>query len=96
MKKLLQREHASSLIDSNNTYTEDLLSQALTTLIEKSSQLLSKKYAEVFILYAKGWSIARIAEILDLPQGTVKSRISRAKQGLQKNENWKLVRSVLT
>ncbi len=46
---------------------------------------LNEEYKEVTILYYyDGFSVKEISKILNLPQGTVKSRLSRARKKLEK------------
>lgn len=57
-------------------------------LIEKVSQTLDQlgeEHRSAFLLrYREGFSIKEVAEILDLPEGTVKSRLFNAKKILAK------------
>lgn len=51
-------------------------------------QKLPSKYKEVILLfYYKDLSYAEISEILDIPEGTVRSRLSRAREKLKKMIN---------
>ena len=46
---------------------------------------LTEEYKEVTILYYyDGFSVKEISKILNLPQGTIKSRLSRARKKLEK------------
>ena len=51
--------------------------------IEKAMQLVSKDFTEPFKMYHNGFHYNEIAESLDLPLGTVKSRIFFARKELQ-------------
>lgn len=51
--------------------------------ISKAMQEVSTDYTEPFMMYFNGFSYQEIAEALDLPLGTVKSRIFFARKELQ-------------
>jgi len=66
---------AMSILKNSND-AEDAVSEAVLTL--------NAKYAKVVILYYyEGFSTREIARILHIPEGTVKSRLSRARSKLQ-------------
>lgn len=44
----------------------------------------------ILLYYVEGYSTQEIAQILRLPQGTVKSRMSRGRRELQKIMNWEV------
>lgn len=44
----------------------------------------------ILLHYAEGYSTKEIAQILRLPQGTVKSRMLRGRRELQKNLYWEV------
>lgn len=55
--------------------------------IYSALETLSMKHREVFVLhYLHGFSYEEISELLDTPKGTVMSRLSRARDALQKLE----------
>ena len=63
---------------------EELLRQERRKAVEAALQDLSDKLREVAVLrYGSGHSLEEIAEILELPLGTVKSRLSSAVAGLR-------------
>ena len=46
--------------------------------------LLPDEYKEVILLhYYQGWGIAEIAEMMELPEGTISSRLSRGRKKLE-------------
>ncbi len=54
-------------------------------LVKKALSELKPEYREMITLYdLNGLSYEEIAEVLDIPIGTVKSRLSRARDGLKK------------
>ncbi len=56
----------------------------LDDLIRKSLRYLSPEYRAVVVLrLVEGYSVADAAEILDLPQGTIASRLARAQKKLK-------------
>ena len=48
-------------------------------------EALDEKYRLIFILYyAEGFRVSEIAQVLDLKEGTVKTRLSRGREALAK------------
>ena len=47
-------------------------------------QLKQKERIVVILYYYKGFSVKEIAGILQIPEGTVKSRLSKARENLRK------------
>lgn len=53
---------------------------------------LPLKHREVFLLHVvQGWPLAEIADLLEVPEGTVKSRLHRARKKI--DERWKELES---
>ena len=53
--------------------------------VQSAFDSLSKELRAVFILYFHGYKISEIATVLDIPEGTVKSRAHRARKKLQQD-----------
>ena len=52
-----------------------------TVEFEELMQALDEKYRVVLVLYyAQGYKIAEIADLLDIPEGTVKTRLARGRE----------------
>jgi RNA polymerase sigma-70 factor (ECF subfamily) len=57
----------------------------LREALDKAIDRLPVQFREVVILRdVEGWSYAEIAEVVGIPVGTVMSRLSRARQRLQR------------
>ena len=55
------------------------------SFVNEALNKLNEEYKEVTILYYyDGFSVKEISKILNLPQGTIKSRLSRARKKLEK------------
>lgn len=77
----MQREVADSTYDPEILYENTELGQYLQALINS----MNDEYKIVIVLREQlGYSYEEIAQQLELPLGTVKSRINRARQYLQK------------
>lgn len=77
----MQREVADSTYDPELLYENTELGQYLQALINS----MNDEYKIVIVLREQmGYSYEEIAQQLELPLGTVKSRINRARQYLQK------------
>ena len=67
-------------LESLNLIHMDKSSNNLKEIVEK----LNKEYSSVIVLYYyEDMSIKQISDILNIPEGTVKSRLSRAKSKLR-------------
>ena len=54
------------------------------SFVNEALSKLKEEYKEVTILYYyDGFSVKEISKILNLPQGTIKSRLSRARKKLE-------------
>jgi RNA polymerase sigma-70 factor (ECF subfamily) len=75
-----------SHIASNTPLPEDdVESLELQESIQKEISKLPEKYRSVIVLkYIEELSLNEISEILDLPLGTVKTRIHRGREALRK------------
>ena len=82
-------EPSDSYVFVNNDHVEDnkansnMMMQELNGLINE----LSETYRKPFVLYFEGWKYEEIAQMMDLPIGTVKSRIHSARTNLKKSIN---------
>jgi len=75
-------EFVWGITDSNHDADQQVLYRELVTMIVE----LPPAYRTVFNLYAiDGYSHAEISEMLNIPVGTSKSNLSRARMMLQKN-----------
>lgn len=64
---------------------EEVESMELQSSIQKEISKLPDKYRSVIVLkYIEELSLKEISEILDLPLGTVKTRIHRGREALRK------------
>ena len=69
---------------ANDSETE-MLRGNLREALDKAIDRLPVQFREVVILRdVQGWSYAEIAEVVGIPVGTVMSRLSRARQRLQR------------
>ncbi|WP_227395918.1 RNA polymerase sigma factor SigW [Jeotgalibacillus aurantiacus] len=75
-----------SQVESDEPLPEDEVeSMELQESIQKEISLLPDKYRSVIVLkYIEELSLKEISEILDLPLGTVKTRIHRGREALRK------------
>lgn len=77
------------LVDENNPMIKYVNDESTKELI-KNILDLKEKYRTVLILkYFNNYKIKEIAEILDCPEGTVKSRLNTAKEALKEQINKK-------
>jgi RNA polymerase sigma-70 factor (ECF subfamily) len=76
-----------SQVTSNTPLPEtEVESQELQETVHKEIQKLPEKYRSAIILkYIEDLSLNEISEILDLPLGTVKTRIHRGREALRQN-----------
>ncbi len=79
--------------DTSMSPDKDILSDEKSRLIEAAIQELPENYKTAIILrHAEEKSYEEIAQILDIPLGTVKARIFRAREMLKKKLKGKLLR----
>ncbi len=72
--------------DTERTADKELLASEKTSLIKNAIDDLPEKYKTAIILrHTEEKSYEEIAEILDLPLGTIKARIFRAREMLKKS-----------
>lgn len=94
LEEELENEDGSmqrQIADAGETPEESLLREERKSQLLQALSLLSAEHKAVVILRdIRGFSYEEIAEIMDLPIGTIKSRISRARNQL-KNEILKIM-----
>jgi len=79
--------------DTSMSPDKDILSDEKSRLIEAAIQELPENYKTAIILrHAEEKSYEEIAQILDIPLGTVKARIFRAREMLKKKLKGRLLR----
>ena len=90
LEKMGIRDFSIVVPDAEETLVEGLSPQETVErteqqeAVQKALAALSEEYREVLLLrYMEELDYAEIAEVLQLPSGTVKSRISRAKAALK-------------
>ncbi len=66
----------------SETYNRGVQQMGFNSLKSRIGQV-KEKYRKPFFLYFKGYSYHEIAEQMEIPEGTVKSRIYTAKQKMQ-------------
>lgn len=77
-------EFREDAITSDNDF-EEVESRDTNECIKAAVMALPEKYREVVMcVYFQGMGVAEAAGALDLPEGTVKSRLARAKEKLRK------------
>ncbi len=78
-------EMIEKVSDSHSDILEDYVEKELIIEMHKSVNKLSEKHRMVFVLfYAQEQSIEEISHILHIPKGTVKSRLSKARDIIRK------------
>lgn len=80
----VDEEHAAGLIDHAESPQEYVERMELSARLERGIQMLPAEQRLVLALCdIHGYAYEEIAEMTDLPMGTVKSRISRARSRLR-------------
>ena len=80
-----QVELEETLSEEKNDILDDIMEKEILLEMKKSLCKLSEKYRMVFILfYAEEQSIEEIGKLLRIPKGTVKSRLSKAREIMRK------------
>jgi RNA polymerase sigma-70 factor, ECF subfamily len=73
-------------IDTHESFEETIICDDLCTKVYEIVEKLSPKLREVIMLHYKNdFSLKEISEILDVPKGTVKSRLNSALNELRKS-----------
>jgi RNA polymerase sigma-70 factor (ECF subfamily) len=81
---LFEKLHQPFLLWWSNP-EQELINKLLREDIERALDSLPEAYREVVILVeVSGYSYAEVAEMLDIPIGTVRSRLARARSMLQR------------
>lgn len=76
---------AADLPSGEMSVEEQMISREEKELVRKAVKNLPEKYRfPILLFYMEELKIAEIAEILEIPQGTVKSRLYKAKKALEK------------
>ncbi len=65
--------------------TPDFVKEEYLELYESMKKLMEKDRICVQLFYMEGYSVKEIATILHIPEGTVKSRLNRARKQLKSN-----------
>lgn len=71
------------LMNSHTVVTNESDKKFLAESISRAMQQVNKDFTEPFMMYYQGFHYQEISEKLDLPLGTVKSRIFAARKELQ-------------
>jgi RNA polymerase sigma-70 factor, ECF subfamily len=75
-------DHLSAAIGVRTSLEDEVVSRLTFT---EALQQLSEKHREVLtLIFQQGFTLEEVAHILDIPTGTVKSRVSYARQALLK------------
>lgn len=84
LEELLDNEQETWEIPDDSENPEKLsLSAELQTVVKRAISNLREKHRTVIILhYVEGLEVTEIAEIMEIPSGTVKSRLARAREKL--------------
>ncbi len=89
-----QRPEASAFAAESHATTVDLLNNALMTLGESQREI-------VLLFHQQDWSISEISEYMQMPEGTIKSHLHRARRKMKSSilesssRNRELVEEVL-
>jgi RNA polymerase sigma-70 factor (ECF subfamily) len=85
--KLLHKERNSidsiGSLDTNNHESEDKKSVVQQRLLDAIHKLPKEKQDIIRLFYKEGYSINEISTFLDIPKGTVKSRLFKAREKLK-------------
>ncbi len=73
--------------DSYIEYNDNLHDMEFVLLIEQINQLPQKLKAAIILHYQNELSISEISKILEIPKGTVKSRLNAGLEQLRQNKN---------
>ena len=66
------------------TWIIKILINKCCNIINKNKKIIDKELKEIVVLYYyDDFSVADIANVLEIPQGTVKSRLSRAREQIK-------------
>lgn len=88
---IIRKNKKITYIDEYNQENLKYVEENETNIdVRKAIQQLNKELSEIVVLYyIQDENIATIAEILKIPQGTVKSRLSRARSEIAQILNYK-------
>ncbi|MEM8485227.1 MAG: RNA polymerase sigma factor [Bacteroidota bacterium] len=82
--RLLSRDDPQQVVDEQTTTPEGLEQQERARLVHEAIAALPPKHRAVVVLrMIEGYSTEETAQLLDLPYGTVLSRLSRAQKKLK-------------
>lgn len=68
---------------ADKSYLRDYIKEEYLDLYQAISKLEEKEKICVLLFYMEDYSVSQIAEVLKVPQGTVKSRLNRARKQLK-------------
>ena len=84
-KERARREMPREIADGSPTAREGLEQRERAALLRAALEELPRHYREViFLVYIEGMKIDEVVNCLDLPQGTVKTRLMRGREALRK------------
>jgi RNA polymerase sigma-70 factor (ECF subfamily) len=84
-KERVSSEMPHQLADSSPSAREGLEKRERSSLVRAALEDLPQRYREViFLVYVEGMKIDEASRRLDLPQGTVKTRLMRGREALRK------------
>ncbi len=88
-KRIIRFDKTEELERTLNSipYDEDISREEILTLHNAISKLSTDKRQVIALFYFKDYSTKEVAEILSIPEGTVKSRLNSARQDLRKELN---------
>ena len=78
-KELPLNEEVANQIDGENSFVKEEYQE----LYDGMKQLAEKDRLCIQLFYVEGYSVKEIAQIFHIPEGTVKSRLSRARKQLR-------------
>lgn len=88
-KRILRFDNTEDLERALNSIPDNIASRdEFLSLHSAMAKLSLEKRQAVALYYFKDYSTKEVAEILNIPEGTVKSRLSAARQELRKELNY--------
>lgn len=78
------QEDGATFIDSSPEPYESLEKSERLLALKRALDALEEPYKSAIVLQLQGLSYAEIGQVMDAPEGTIKSRVNRAKEKLKK------------